>query len=139
MTVASHSSYQNIVGSLKGRQSIIYGYVRGAYRDGRPSETNGATYSEIVELTGLKVNVVTGRISELADAGLIKAIGMRGGQTVWAPSAADEVDALKAKRRDEKAGAPGKVIAIGSGSITVLLDRGWEDFRDQRKVKVLLA
>lgn len=44
---------------------------------------NGATLAELVGLLGWAINRISGRVSELVKAGVLREAGTRGEQTIW--------------------------------------------------------
>ena len=91
MTVASISSYQAVVDRLPGKRALVFGCFRNM----------GMTLKDLSEaLPNMVYSSVSGRVSDLADLGLIMDSGLtRDGQTVWVKTPPGEVNAVAERRR----------------------------------------
>lgn len=91
MTTASAEAYQKIIGKVKGKQFLIYTAIMSL-------GDRGLTIGEIHARLSWPYGTVSARVTELTNAGVIKAIGTRDGQTVWIRSLPEDVEALRAAR-----------------------------------------
>ncbi len=102
-TQASIAAFDQIVDHLSRKRGIVYAAI--------PVEDGGATIRELCKHIGWPWPTTSARVFELAEAGLIKDVGlMRDGQTVWKRSRQDEVEELKAARQAAKKYVDAKVV-----------------------------
>jgi hypothetical protein len=102
MTAASRSAYQEGDDSRKTKAQVLLDIIRVQSVADVAEQFRGATLDELCVSTQWPTNVVSARLSELADLGMIRETGMRGTHTIWVVSEPWEVAQLQKKRKEEK-------------------------------------
>lgn len=89
-------AFADVLPTLPKKRAIVWETIRS-------QGELGATLADLVRLTGWQINRLSGRVTELRDAGYLREAGTRGGQTIWVACLPQEPIATKAKRQSVKA------------------------------------
>lgn len=126
MTAVSNASFQDKVAQFAGKRKVVFDLIKFCSAPHLDAAiARGYTLNELCEVTGWKTNIVSARVSELCDMGLLKGAGVRGGQTVWVVAEEHEVQALKDARtlakRSGLRGLVSEVLADNVGGLDTIV------------------
>lgn len=69
-------AFREIADTMPAKRAVVFSAISS-------QGEQGATLDELVGLTGWRINRLSGRVSELRDAGYLAEAGKRGRQTIW--------------------------------------------------------